>query len=169
MPAKFRLEIDLGNDEMQSPQHVAEALERVGRELYRGALWSRTPHRFRDGNGNTVGRYWIEPELSEIASLNDRFRRSFRGGKVIATQGIAALPALTQLDVMLAVQDFNQWSDDNDPHLEHDFVSVDVESVPEKVFAKIDYYNSDMSAGSENPADPKQTTRVMTIMLASEY
>ena len=38
-----------------------------------------------------------------------------------------------------------------------------------KFFWKIDYYDRAMEHGSENPTDPEQTTRVMTVMLASEY
>ena len=33
---------------------------------------------------------------------------------------------------------------------------------------KIDYYNYDLSAGSEDPADPFKTTRVLTIMRVDE-
>jgi Protein of unknown function (DUF3768) len=38
-----------------------------------------------------------------------------------------------------------------------------------KIFWKIDYFAPDMESGSADPADPKQTVRVLTIMLASEY
>jgi hypothetical protein len=33
----------------------------------------------------------------------------------------------------------------------------------------IDYYDATMEFGSEAPADASKTTRVLTIMLASEY
>jgi Protein of unknown function (DUF3768) len=53
------------------------------------------------------------------------------------------------------------------PHGEHDFGAIDLPNVG-KVSWKIDYYAADMERGSKDPADPTQTERVLTIMLASE-
>ena len=65
------------------------------------------------------------------------------------------------------VQRYDRFTNANDPHKEHDFGSF--EFAGEKCFWKIDYYNKTLDGGSEDPADPAQTTRVLTIMLPSEY
>jgi hypothetical protein len=62
---------------------------------------------------------------------------------------------------------FDSFTPDNDPYGEHDFGAFEHEG--QRIFWKIDYYAPDMEHGSEDPADPKQTVRVLTIMLASEY
>lgn len=56
---------------------------------------------------------------------------------------------------------------DNDPYDEHDFGSFKI--IDQRMFWKIDYYGETMDVGSNDPADPAQTTRVLTIMLAEEY
>jgi len=100
--------------------------------------------------------------------LNDNFRSTFVGGQVVMTQGVNALPIDTKARVLLAVQSFSNFTKDNDPHGEHDFGSIEIEG--ETYFFKVDYYDAlDMQFGSENPADPEQTTRVLTIMRADEY
>ena len=50
---------------------------------------------------------------------------------------------------------------------EHDFGKVVIAGV--SCFWKIDYYDHTMTYGSEDPANPDITTRVLTIMQASEY
>jgi hypothetical protein len=56
MDGTFKLEIELGNDDMQTSDHIAEALRNVADQLDRGAPGGRIV----DENGNTVGRYEVE-------------------------------------------------------------------------------------------------------------
>ncbi len=102
-----------------------------------------------------------------IRVLNDNFRCTFVGGRVVMSAGVTALSlGLTAL-VFVEVHKFADFNADNDPHGEHDFGSFEVAG--EKFFWKIDYYDSDMIYGFEDPADPEKTTRVLTIMFADEY
>lgn len=94
-------------------------------------------------------------------------RQNFVGGKVVMTQGVAALSEETRAKVIDAVRTFTPFTEDNDPYNEHDFGLFEVEGTP--FFFKIDYYDKALESGSDNPADPEVTTRVLTIMLASEY
>jgi hypothetical protein len=105
---------------------------------------------------------------SSITRLNDAFRTSFTGGQILFTSGIAGLPFLVQAGILQQVRAFSDFTEDNDPHGEHDFGALDIPAVG-KVFWKIDYYDLTMQSGSEDPADPAQTRRVLTIMLAEEY
>ncbi|MBB3138553.1 hypothetical protein FHS26_006331 [Rhizobium pisi] len=102
-----------------------------------------------------------------IRILNDAFRRTWLTGEVLMTPGIGSLSIESQSRIAEAVQTFDAFTADNDPHGEHDFGAVTVDGT--KVFWKIDYYAMDMLHGSEDPADPKVTKRVLTIMLAEEY
>jgi Protein of unknown function (DUF3768) len=102
-----------------------------------------------------------------IAQLNDNLRKTFAGGQLIITAGISDLTAEKQAIIFSKVRNFDSFTPDNDPYKEHDFGSVEHEGL--KIFWKVDYYAPDLQHGSEDPADPKQTVRVLTIMLASEY
>lgn len=105
---------------------------------------------------------------SIIARMNDRFRNTFTGGDIFLTPGILALSEEAQADIIAEVQNFEIFSDGNDPYGEHDFGSFDHYEA-DKVFWKIDYYDRDKKMGSENPCDPSKTCRVLTILLAEEY
>ncbi|MCL1892433.1 MAG: DUF3768 domain-containing protein [Alphaproteobacteria bacterium] len=103
--------------------------------------------------------------------LNDQLRRNIfspgRLGKVVLTAGVSGLPLIEQIILLKQVQRFDDFTEDNDPHGEHDFGKVDYKG--ERYFWKIDYYNSDLTGGSNNPADPSITCRILTIMRADEY
>ncbi|PZP84252.1 MAG: hypothetical protein DI582_09300 [Azospirillum brasilense] len=105
--------------------------------------------------------------ITRIAALNDRLRQTYWGGKVMMTPGITALPEDTQHAIFRAVQEFDAFTEDNDPYGEHDFGKVVVNGV--SCFWKISYYDNRLEYGSEDPANPDITTRVLTIMLTSEY
>jgi Protein of unknown function (DUF3768) len=104
---------------------------------------------------------------AKIRELNDRFRTTMTGGRVMMTAGVDALPSDVKAMVIRRVATFSAFTPDNDPHKEHDFGSFGLAG--RKFFCKIDAYDAEMQFGSEDPADPSKTTRVLTIMLASEY
>lgn len=99
---------------------------------------------------------------TEIAKNNDEFRRGMSGCTV--TRGVAALATFMN-EIFVAVRDFSEFSDDNDPYGEHDFGSF--EMFAHKFFWKIDYYDEALK-GWCDPLSP-DCTRVLTIMLAEEY
>jgi len=102
-----------------------------------------------------------------IRTLNDQFRANLKPGRVLISAGVQALGQEALPEVLDAVQKFAAFSPDNDPHREHDFGSFEYEGT--KLFWKIDYYDAACQFGSDDPADPANTTRVLTIMLAVEY
>src|SRR5215210_5840434 len=102
-----------------------------------------------------------------IRELNDRFRTTMTGGKVLMTAGVNALPSDVKAIVIQRVATFSEFNEENDPHQEHDFGNFSLAG--RKFFFKIDYFDAKMRFGSEDPSDSSKTTRVLTIMLAEEY
>lgn len=103
-----------------------------------------------------------------VRYLNDAFRREPLGrGRVYVTRGIAALPGTQQTEIMARVLRFDAFTDDNDPHGEHDFGSFEYAGMT--IFWKIDCYDRDLNYGSPDPSDESVTERVLTVMLAEEY
>jgi hypothetical protein len=104
-----------------------------------------------------------------IRELNDALRKTLdpRLGRTVCTAGVIALPSDVCAEAIRKVTTFEDFTADNDPHDEHDFGSFDLGG--DKFFWKIDYYGHTLDSGSEDPADPTKTTRVLTLMLAAEY
>jgi hypothetical protein len=102
-----------------------------------------------------------------IREMNDSFRQTFTGGRIVITEGVDALRPELKAEVLQCVRNFNRFDRDNDPHSEHDFGSFEL--ADQRFFFKVDYYGLDMESGSGDPADPAKTTRVLTVMKAEEY
>jgi hypothetical protein len=105
--------------------------------------------------------------IDRIRDLNDDFRRTFVGGVVLITAGVEAMPAEQRRSLLAQVRTFDTFTDDNDPHGEHEFGAVDEGGI--RYFWKVDCYDRATEFGSPDPADPAVTTRVLTIMRADEY
>ena len=106
-----------------------------------------------------------EFNTARIRELNDCARQSFKGCRVVITQGVQTLGHVP--DILDQVRWYDQFTPDNDPYQEHDFGSFHFGE--HQVFWKFDYYDLDVTMHSADPADETVTTRVLTIMLADEY
>ena len=102
-----------------------------------------------------------------IAALNDRARRRLDHCRWILTQGVLAYDPLTVAELLIAVEDFDGFTPDNDPYAEHDFGAIKLSG--DTFFWKFDYYDLDLQMHSPDPNDPTITARVLTVMLAEEY
>lgn len=116
-----------------------------------------------DSDGNTV----TKGRTLRIRELNDRLRRTLMGGRIIVTRGVMEIGEDRVSALLRSITRFTAFDEANDPYGEHDFGSVTVEDT--RFFWKIDYYDRRLQAGSPDPSNPEVTTRVLTIMLASEY
>ena len=105
--------------------------------------------------------------MTDIATLNDKFRKSFIGGEVLLSAGIAAMSSEDKANIVALVQNFDNFTPDNNPYSENDFGSFDYKG--EKIFWKIDYYDLNNQYYSENPANPDITNRILTIMTVFEW
>lgn len=126
-----------------------------------------SPYKSEDVNDSDDGKIVSERKTVRIRELNDAFRRSFVGGTIVLTQGVNGLGDCDKRTLLAKVQAFEEFNSDNDPHGEHDFVSIEHDGIT--YFGKVDYYAADMQHGSQDPADSNQTVCVLTVMRADEY
>lgn len=101
-------------------------------------------------------------KINSIIEKNDLMRKTFMFCKVVTTQGVASLNGELQSELIEAVQKFNTFTEDNDPHKEHDMGKV-VLSDGSEFFWKFDYYDADYQFFEEDGH------RVLTIMRTDEY
>ena len=102
-----------------------------------------------------------------IRLLNNIFRQTFIGGQVVLTLGIRSKPEKEVAEILERVRTFNAFNKNNDIYDEQDYLSFDYKG--EKIIAKIDYYDKNLQYHSPDPSDSSKTTRIMTILTASEW
>lgn len=117
-------------------------------------------------------------DTEKIRELNDAMRKglskAFEGNHqpnphcvYFMTRGFQEIDLDSQFEIIVALMNFTDFNEDNDPWGMHDFGSIKLGGY--HVFWKIDYYDVSMEKGSEDPADESQTKRVLTLMLSEEY
>lgn len=115
-------------------------------------------------------------EAATIAAQNDAFRKSIMffddadgtpKGQFVMTSGVAAMGSDARLAATRQVAAFGAFTPDNDPHGRHEFGAVEVFGTT--IWFKIDLYDANYEMGSDEPTDPEQTRRVLTLLLPSEY
>lgn len=104
---------------------------------------------------------------AKVRELNDSFRKTFTGGRVMMTSGVKELTDDARSQLVEAVQGFTAFNRGNDPHGEHDFGAIEIDGT--KFFWKIDYFDLAMGQHSVDAANPDATIRVLTLMRADEY
>ncbi|HUE79668.1 MAG TPA: DUF3768 domain-containing protein [Sphingomicrobium sp.] len=107
------------------------------------------------------------PRAERIARLNDELRKNGNGGQILITKGVQALVGFDAEQLARELAAFDEFDPFNDPHGERDFGSLDL--FGGELLFKVDYYAPDLLFGSNDPADPTVTQRVLTVLLAEEY
>lgn len=124
-----------------------------------------------DRCGKETEPAWVLDEefrTKRIQRLNDALRHGqVENASVVLTVGVSSLGKAFVTEAAQAVIKFDAFTEDNDPHEEHDFGSVEL--LGEKLFWKIDYFDLKLERHSPDAANAELTCRVLTIMLASEY
>ncbi len=106
-------------------------------------------------------------QASKIRALNDQFRITGRGGRIMMTPGIQAMGQQAVQEIIAKIRAFSDFNKNNNPHKENDMGKFTHNG--ETILFKIDYYDQAMEYASPDPTDPNVTTRVMTIMTGFEY
>jgi Protein of unknown function (DUF3768) len=108
------------------------------------------------------------PRAEQIAKLNDTLRKTQKGGTIVITQSVLRITGFNAnvlLEELAKYDEFDQ--EHNDPYRERDFGCITLFGY--ELLWKIDYYDLERTYGSEDPADPEVTHRVLTIMLAIDW
>ena len=77
--------------------------------------------------------------LQKLARLNDDFRCTLLGRRMLMTAGVAALERRQRLRVMEVIENYSSFTVENDPNGEHDLGFFRIED--QAFFWRIEYYD----------------------------
>lgn len=101
-----------------------------------------------------------------LRHLNDLLRTTLKGGKFEMTAGVRELPGDLRAQALSVLRSYDNFNPENDPFNEHEFGSFDI--ADRRFCWRIEAFDKHLRYGSDDPTDPKKTTRVLTLMLSSE-
>ncbi|PIE15352.1 MAG: hypothetical protein CSA68_06640 [Rhodobacterales bacterium] len=123
-----------------------------------------------------MARTSIASETAITAAQNDRFRYALiedtarpdgLEGKVFVPPGVMANgDDFVRMALPLTAK-YSTFQQESDPYGLHEMGVITVFGI--RVWWRIDLYDTDYRYGSDAPADPEQTRRVLTVLLPSEY
>ena len=117
-------------------------------------------------NDGTADRASV-PRAEAIARLNDQLRKTGTGGTVMITQNVKRITGFDAAALAAALANYEDFDPSGDPHGERDFGCLTLRGYD--LLWKVDYYDRDLKFGSDDPADPDTTHRVLTVMLATDW
>lgn len=106
-------------------------------------------------------------KITTIGMLNDRFRQGDRSlGEYKMSRQVLALPMKKQKQLFKLIQEFDEFTPENDPRCEHNRGKVTMDGV--EYIWKIDYLDTSMIMLSNEPEDINKTTRILLVIRADE-
>jgi hypothetical protein len=122
----------------------------------------------------------VSEKTKRIAALNDQLRSAVEDrpeldlfgfyetpyGLVRVTDGVRFHPKRKEILNAVKNYDFSQAHPGDDPYHERDLVVLQMDG---RLYAKTDYYDSNLVYHSPDPADAAITRRVICVMRAEEY
>ena len=146
----------------ESPKHIIERLRST-----RNAMIQRTNQLIKGRTKMATGTIEMTDteKSAKITELNDKARQNLSNYSF--TQGVRGLNREQLNDLIKLVKEFDDFTEENDPHHEHDMGKIEFNG--ESYYFKIDYYDNQLKYGSEFPEDESITRRIITVMETDEY
>ena len=105
-------------------------------------------------------------KVERIRQLNDAFRSSFRGGKILLRASVAELPDMVKAARTASGRPV-QRTEANDPNGTHDFLKFELSN--RSFIFSIVAYDKNLEFESPDPTDPDKTILVGTLIQNSDW